>query len=131
MALSVLTSVELLLAVPRVSENFIRTLSRRLSKVEQEFAGFGHTWSYHRLAGVLLALADEHGVGTPKGTALSVKLTHEDLANLIGTTRETVTTQLTRFRRMRLVRREGRSLLLDIPRLKAFVRDRAPRGEEI
>ncbi|MCL5965686.1 MAG: Crp/Fnr family transcriptional regulator [Deltaproteobacteria bacterium] len=122
--------IELLAAVPRVSGNFIRMLSRRLSKVEKEFAGFGHTWSYHRLAKVLLELAEEHGVKTPEGTALSLKLTHEDLANMIGTTRETVTTQFNRFRKKRLLRREGRALVPDVPRLKAFVRERESRVGE-
>ena len=37
---------------------------------------------------------------------IPLRLTHEDLANLIGTTRETVTTQMIRFRRMGLVKRQ-------------------------
>lgn len=122
--------VTLLAEVPRVSANFIAMLSRRLAKVEREFAGFGHTWSYDRLAKVLIDLAEEHGVPGRAGTALSVRLTHEDLANLVGTTRETVTTQLARFRKRGLVRREGRSLILDVPRLRAFVRDRESRVDD-
>jgi len=105
--------VHLLSTVPAFSMNFIHLLSRRLAKVEMELAGFGHTWSYHRLAKVLLKLGAEHGVKTPKGISLTLRLTHEELANLIGTTRETVTTQLGRFRRMGLIRREGKTLLLD------------------
>ena len=41
--------VELLAAIPTVSKNFIRLLSKRLAKVEREFGDFGHTWSYDRL----------------------------------------------------------------------------------
>ena len=110
--------VQLLSNVPAFSMNFIRLLSRRLAKVEMEYAGFGHTWSYHRLAKMLLKLGREHGVKTPKGTALPLRLTHEELANLIGTTRETVTTQLGRFRRLGLIRREGKSLLLNVNGLR-------------
>ncbi len=87
------TILHLLSTVHAFSMDFIRLLSRRLAKVEMEFAGFGHTWSYHRLAKVLLNLGAEHGVKTPRGTALILRITHEELANLIGTTRETVTTQ--------------------------------------
>jgi CRP/FNR family transcriptional regulator len=112
----------LLSSVPAFSLNFIRLLSRRLAKVEREFAGFGHTWSYHRLAGMLLKLGRDHGAETPKGLVLSIRLTHEDLANLIGTTRETVTTQMGRFRRLGMVRREGKGLLLNAPRLEKFIR---------
>jgi CRP/FNR family cyclic AMP-dependent transcriptional regulator len=113
----------LLSTVPAFSMNFIRLLSQKLAKVEREYAGFGHTWSYHRLAKILLQLADEHGVRTPGGTTLSIRLTHEELANLIGTTRETVTTQMGRFRRLGMIRHEGKRLQLDVPRLARFVRE--------
>jgi len=114
--------VELLDSIPTISKNFIRLLSKRLAKVEREFGDFGHTWSYHRLAKVLLHLCEEHGQETPKGTVIPLRLTHEDLANLIGTTRETVTTQMIRFRRMGLVKRQDRFLVINKIRLKEFDR---------
>ena len=114
--------VELLASIPTVSKNFIRLLSKRLAKVEREFGDFGHTWSYHRLSKVLLQLCEEHGKETPKGTMIPLRLTHEDLANLIGTTRETVTTQMIRFRRMGLVKRQDRFLVVNKPRLEEFGR---------
>jgi CRP-like cAMP-binding protein len=114
--------VELLASISTVSKNFIRLLSRRLAKVEKEFGDFGHTWSYDRLSKILLRLCEEHGRETPGGTLISLRLTHEDLANLIGTTRETVTTQLIRFRRMGLVKSQDRFLVVNKTRLKEFVR---------
>jgi CRP-like cAMP-binding protein len=112
--------VELLSSVPTIARNFIRLLSRRLAKVEKEFADFGHTWSYHRLSKVLLQLCEEHGQETPKGTLIPLRLTHEDLANIIGTTRETVTTQLNKFRRMGLVKLQDRFLVVNRKRLEEF-----------
>jgi CRP-like cAMP-binding protein len=122
--------VELLSSIATVSRNFIRLLSSRLAKVEKEFADFGHTWSYHRLSRVLLGLCDEHGQETPKGTLIPLRLTHEDIANLIGTTRETVTTQLNRFRRMGLVKRQAGFLVVNRSRLERFGRseDMRPGG---
>ena len=114
--------VELLTSIPTVSRNFIRLLSKRLANVEQEYGDFGHTWSYNRLKKVLLRLCEEHGKETPKGTVIPLRLTHEDLANLIGTTRETVTTQMIRFRRMGLVKRQDRYLVVNRPRLEEFGR---------
>ena len=111
---------ELLAALPAISKNFIRLLSKRLAKVEKEFGDFGHTWSYDRLAKILLKLCEEHGRETPKGILISLRLTHEDLANLIGTTRETVTTQMIRFRRMGFVRSQDRFLVVNKARLKEF-----------
>jgi CRP/FNR family cyclic AMP-dependent transcriptional regulator len=113
--------VKILRSIPVVTENLIRLLARRVAKVEKEFTDFRHSWSYNRLARVLLALAGEHGVETPNGTRITLRLTHEDLAKLIGTTRETVTTQINRFRRKGLVRREGGFLLVDRRKLSEFI----------
>lgn len=112
---------EIMTSVPAVARNFIRLLSRRLTRVEQGLAGFSHTWSYQRLGKVLLQLGKEHGVETTKGTVIPLRLTHEDLAKLIGTTRETVTTQLNRFKRMGLVKREGGRFILNEDQLKSFL----------
>ncbi len=114
--------VEILAVLPAVAKNFIRLLSKRLAYVEREFGEFGHTWSYNRLAKVLLRLCEEHGKETPKGTLIPLRLTHEDLANLIGTTRETVTTQMIRFRRKGLVMRQDSFLVVNKPRLEGFGR---------
>jgi CRP/FNR family transcriptional regulator len=114
--------VELLASIPTMSKNFIRLLSKRLAKVEKEFGEFGHTWSYNRLAKILLQLCEEHGKETPKGILISLRLTHEDLANLIGTTRETVTTQMIRFRRKGLVSSQDRYLVVNKSRLEEFCR---------
>ena len=87
MALSVITATDLFQGIARLFTerkvpNFIRLLSRRLAKVEMEFAGFGHTWSYHRLAKVLLELGAENGVKTPKGVALTLLLNAAGLRKL-------------------------------------------------
>ena len=106
---------------PVVARNFIRLLSGRLTRVEQGLAGFGHTLSYERLGKALLDLSREHGVKTPKGTLIPLHLTHDELAKLIGTTRETVSTQINRFRRLHLVRREGRHFVVDTDLLAKFL----------
>jgi CRP-like cAMP-binding protein len=114
--------LKLLSVVPGVALNFIRVLSKRLALVERGLAESSHTWSYHRLAKVLLELSEQHGEEVPAGTLIKLRLTHEDLANLIGTTRETVTTQLNRFSRMGLLNRQARRLIVTRPRLTQFIR---------
>ena len=114
--------VELLLAVPTVALTFIRLLSKRLALVERGLAEFGHTWSYHRLARVLLQLSEKYGKEVPNGILINVRLTHEDLANLIGTSRETVTTQLGKFTDMGLLKRDARRFIVAKSKLTDFVR---------
>lgn len=75
-----------------------------------------------RLADQLLALA-ERGQDTPAGRELAFSITHQELAALIGTTRETVSLELQRLERDGLVLRRGRQIFLrDIPRLQASTR---------
>jgi len=69
-----------------------------------------------RLAEFLLKAADRWGVPTPKGTLISAPITHLEIAQSIGSTRETVTLTLG------ALRREG---LLDVAGRRLIVRDRA------
>jgi CRP-like cAMP-binding protein len=114
--------LKLLSRAPDVALNFIRVLSKRLAKVEKGLAESSHTWSYHRLAKVLLHLSEQYGEEVSTGTLIKLRLTHEDLANLIGTTRETVTTQLNRFSQMGLLNRRARQIIVTRPRLSEFIR---------
>jgi CRP-like cAMP-binding protein len=67
-------------------------------------------------------LSEQYGEEVPTGTMIKLRLTHEDLANLIGTTRETVTTQLNRFLRMGLLSRRARRLIVTRRGLSEFTR---------
>ncbi len=114
--------VELLSAISPLALNFIRLLSKRLATVERGLAEFSHTWSYHRLARVLLQLCEKYGQELPAGTFINVRLTHEDLANLIGTSRETVTTQLGKFTRLGLLKRESGHFIVAKSKVVNFIR---------
>ena len=113
--------LKILTEVPAVTLNLVRLLSQRLANVERGLAEFSHTWSYHRLAKVLLRLTETCGREVATGTLLNVRLTHEDLANLIGTSRETVTTQLNKFARLGLLRSQARRLIVNQSGLLAFI----------
>ncbi len=105
---------------PAFARNFVELLSRRLGEVEREFAGIVNAWAHHRLARELLHLAGDLGVETRDGTLIPLHLTHEDLSNLIGTTRETVTILLHKFEQMGIVRRQSRRIIVDRPRLAEY-----------
>lgn len=57
-----------------------------------------------RLAGLLIDLAHDYGRKLPSGEqVIEMKITHQDLAGLIGSTRETTTTTLNQFREKGLI----------------------------
>jgi CRP-like cAMP-binding protein len=68
-----------------------------------------------RLAEFLLKAADRWGIPCPKGTLISAPITHLEIAQSIGSTRETVTLTLG------ALRRDG---LLDVAGRRIIVRDR-------
>lgn len=56
-----------------------------------------------RLAGLILWLADRYGVPTDRGLEVPYWFTHQEMADLIGSTRETVTTVVASLKREGLV----------------------------
>ena len=65
-----------------------------------------------RLAKKLLELASTHGVARGRGVMLDLPLTQDELASMLGVTRESVNRQLARFRRLGLVAAEKRRFLV-------------------
>ena len=74
-----------------------------------------------KLAELLVKLAGEYGVDDARGTLVALKITHQELANLIGSTRETVSLTLSQFKRKRLIPTEGRKVIIsDTDALRAL-----------
>jgi CRP-like cAMP-binding protein len=65
-----------------------------------------------KLAELLLRLASEYGIEDSRGTLVSLKITHQEMANLIGSTRETVSLTLSQFKRKGLIQTDGRKVIL-------------------
>ena len=111
----------LLLADPRISTRIITGLGDRLADVEQRLADTVLKTAPQRVAAVLCRLAS-----APPAAGLfarrpgEVRLTHEQLADLVGTTRETTTKLLGELRDAGLVQlRRGGIVVLDPRRLRA------------
>lgn len=67
-----------------------------------------------RLAHLVLTLAERHGVREGKGIAIERGFTHEQLAAMIGATRQWVSATMERFEERRLLKRgHGRLVVLD------------------
>ena len=74
-----------------------------------------------KLAELLVKLAGENGVDDARGTLIALKITHQELANLIGSTRETVSLTLSQFKKKRFIVTEGRKVIIsDHEALKAL-----------
>ena len=65
-----------------------------------------------KLARLLLRLGDEFGESTTTGIRMQTLLTHEEIAQLIGASRETVTRSLNVLKRRRVIRAKNGDLLI-------------------
>ncbi len=72
-----------------------------------------------RLARVLVRFSHEYGVPTENGVRIELPVTHQDLANMIGTARETVSRNMARFRQQGYVR-DGHMATLEILNLASL-----------
>ncbi len=116
---------DIIRSAPDVALKVIRALARRLRAAEQEIEDLALRDVPGRLASLLLRLAEEYGERHDRGIRLSFRLIHQDLAHMIGSTRETVTTIMNRFRDDGLITVEQRTLIiLDRERLGAVAQSR-------
>ena len=76
-----------------------------------------------RLASVLVRFSKEHGVQDDRSVVIDIPFTHQDLANMIGTARETVSRNMARFRAEGYVRDcENATLeIVNLNRLEALI----------
>lgn len=65
-----------------------------------------------KLAQLLLVWADQHGQSTTEGVRVPLNMTQEEIGEVIGATRETVSRLLADFKRRRLIRIKGGSVVL-------------------
>jgi CRP/FNR family transcriptional regulator, cyclic AMP receptor protein len=75
---------------PKIAIQVLEILSRRLRKTDDKVEDLVVLDVYGRVAKKLLDLAHEHGVNTEDGTRIDMRLTQQDLASMVGASRESV-----------------------------------------
>ena len=89
-----------------------RSVTSHCSEVEAKIEHLVFKDVNAKLAGLLIRLATEYGVDDARGTLVALKITHQEMANLIGSTRETVSLTLSQFKRKGLIQTDGRKVIL-------------------
>jgi CRP/FNR family transcriptional regulator, cyclic AMP receptor protein len=97
---------------PEIAEQLLRVIARRLRRTNNMLADLIFTDVPGRVAKALLQLA--HDFGTQEGGMLRVThdLTQEEIAQLVGASRETVNKALADFAHRGWLRLEGKSVLI-------------------
>lgn len=123
--IDVATFLRLLRADAALASAFARGLARRLAAAGRELVELAGKSVPGRLVDALGRLAADHGVREPDGALrIALSLTHKDLADLIGTSRETLTKELGVLADVGLVRVSHREIVLIAPQAFPFARRR-------
>ncbi len=77
-----------------LSLGITKMIGLRRQRIERRLKNLLFLSNRERLVHLLLELAEQYGKRTDAGIELGIKLSHQDLANVIGSTRETVTVVL-------------------------------------
>jgi CRP/FNR family cyclic AMP-dependent transcriptional regulator len=103
---------------PEIAEQLLRVLARRLRRTNDALADLIFTDVPGRVAKQLLALSERFGSEEADGLRVHHDLTQEELAQLVGASRETVNKALADFASRGWVRVDSRALtILDSERL--------------
>jgi CRP-like cAMP-binding protein len=102
---------------PSAMRKIIAMLSRRLRTVTDHLADLVFHDVYGRLAKKLLELGETHGQTLPNGQVeIRLPLTQQDLANLVGASRESVNKVIKLYRDKGMIAVQSHRITLVLPR---------------
>jgi CRP/FNR family transcriptional regulator len=111
------TFLDIFSEYPRIGLNLIAALSRRLLTSDEEIHRLTFQTIPARLAACLLKLSEQFGAACAEGIQIEIKLTHQRLADLVGTNRESVTRYLKKFKESGSIKSDGHRITVLDPEL--------------
>ncbi len=101
----------------------IQMIGGRLKQAQSRIEDLVFRQVPSRVARLLLTLAENHGRVTPKGIRVEFPLTHQEIADLVGSSRVTVTQILNKFRTSQWINIESKRVTInDVGALEEMVR---------
>ncbi|MBI2411707.1 MAG: Crp/Fnr family transcriptional regulator [Deltaproteobacteria bacterium] len=98
--------------MPGLSFTITKWMGLRLRRIENRFENMIFKDVRTRLVAVFRDLAQQHGVPADNGTKIAIRLSHKDIAGLVGATRETVTLELNNLKRSGVILIDGKYFIL-------------------
>ena len=93
-------------------EGFVRYLAVRIADQQQIIANLVTVESEQRLGQTLLQLARTMGKKDPRSIRIELKITHEELSEMVGTTRPRISKFMQRFRILGLIETSAEHFLI-------------------
>jgi CRP-like cAMP-binding protein len=103
-----------------ITVGLIKVLTSRLRRANHQISTLALLDVYGRVARVIVDMAREEGRRLKDGRIAFRRATHQEIANRIGTTRETVTRMLKDLERQGMIHIEGREIIVQPDFEKVF-----------
>ena len=106
---------KIILQRPSMALKIIEALARKTRLLTSQIRELVFQDARGRLAALLQRLSDDFGVETDEGIRIELVLTHQEIANLLGTSRVTVTKMINNFISRELIKIEDRKIVIKAP----------------
>ncbi len=110
---------KLIQSEPLLALNVAKILQERLADAAAQMEDIAYARVSDRLMHLFRRLADEHGTPVEGGMRIETRLTHADLATLVGSTRETVSLEMSGLVRSGAIRLEGKQFVVPAAELES------------
>ena len=113
---------QLMLEQPSLSMGVTKLIGMRRKRIERRLKYLLFHSNRDKLVHLLLELVEQYGKTSAEGIEISLRLSHQDLASIIGATRETVTVNLGELQAAGLIKvGRKRVIIKDVERMAASV----------
>jgi CRP/FNR family transcriptional regulator, cyclic AMP receptor protein len=114
---------KLIVENPEISLELIKYLNKRLIEAQNKVRNLALYDTFGRTAQALVKLADDYGKKTAVGIELDLNISRQELANIVGTTRETVIRVLAVFKKeMSIELNKSNIIIKNIEKVKQWYR---------
>ncbi|MCE7794900.1 Crp/Fnr family transcriptional regulator [Salipaludibacillus sp. CUR1] len=114
----------MLLEHPELGMPIFRIMAERLRISQTTLRDVALYGKLSALAATLVRLTEDYGIKKEDGIYIDIKLTHEDLGNFFGATRESVTRMMNQLKKQKILsKKQGYLVIHDLEELKTYMHD--------
>jgi CRP/FNR family cyclic AMP-dependent transcriptional regulator len=112
----------IILESPQIAMKLMRIMGRKMMALQQRLQEMISDDVYERVVHNLLRLAEESGKQKEGTLVIEMPITHQDFANMVGASRESINRIFNRLKKENLLKSDRQSIaILDIERLRGTV----------
>ncbi len=107
---------------PKTAIQIIKVMSKRLNLVSSQVENLALRDAFGKTASLIIQLIKDEGKAAEDGVVLKINISRQDMGNMVGLTRETLTRALTRLKNDRAIEIDRDEIkVIDLEKLKSWI----------